>query len=179
MSIVQPLNHRHPELVSGSISRLSRTKRWQAQPNRQIGPMRVMFVDQVDLPRSMPVLQLLFAFYRGLHFTKQLKMDKAIHRVFRAISRQCVIPMLPHATDKVRGNANVKRAIQLARKDIDAGLLFLSHVRSLAAKWTLKQVQGDKNFEGSFHQPRHPELVSGSIRNLAQVGIVRTKVPAQ
>ncbi len=91
----------------------------------------------------MPVLQLLFAFYRGLHFTKQLKMDKAIHRIFRTISRHRMIAMLPHPTDKVRGNANVERAVKLASKDVDAGLLFLSHLGSLAAKWTLKQVQGD------------------------------------
>jgi hypothetical protein len=53
-------------------------------------------------------------------------------------------------------------------------------VRSLAARWTLKQVQGDGIFAlcafprlrrkepryatlGQSHKPRHPELVSGSI----------------
>ena len=143
MTDVDLLGHRHPELVSGSIRRFALSKRRQAQAHRQIDPMRVMFVDQVDLPRPVPVFQLLFAKDGWLHFAKQLKMDKAVDRIFSRGSGYGPIAMLPHATDKVRGNANVKRAIKLARKDIDAGLLFLSHVRSLAAKWTLKQVQGD------------------------------------
>ena len=62
-----------------------------------------------------------------------------------------------------------QRAIVAAGKDVDARKPFLPHVIELAAKWTLKQVQGDEEGMGldySFsHLPqrRHPELVSGSI----------------
>ncbi len=102
-----------------------------------------MFVDQVDLPRTMPVFKLHFAQDGGLHLTKQFKMNKAIDRVFGCMSGRRIVSMLPHATDKVRGHPDVKRTIKLARKDVYAGLLFLSHLWNLAAKWTLKQVQGD------------------------------------
>jgi hypothetical protein len=54
-------------------------------------------------------------------------------------------------------------------------LALLSHRQSLAAKWTLKQVQGDGFFRryGFSNKPRtaaqrHPELVSGSIARFAQ-----------
>ena len=102
-----------------------------------------MFVDQIDFPGPMPVFQLLFAPDRWLHFAKQFKVNKAVNRIFRAVAGRRAVAMLPHAPDKVRRHANVERAVKLARKDVDARLFFLSHLLILAAKWTLKQVQGD------------------------------------
>ncbi len=175
MNITQPLSGRHPELVSGSIRRFTLPQRRQTQTDRQIGPMRVVFVDQIDLPRSMPVFQLVFALYRGLHFAKQFEMHEAVDRIFRGMSGHRFVPMLPHATNKVRGHANVERAVQLARKDVDAGLFVLSHLWNLAAKWTLKQVQGDEILEIFCTTRCHPELVSGSIGRFAQVGATGAK----
>ena len=172
MSVTQLLHkkHRHPELVSGSIGRFTLPKRRQTQPHRQIGPMRVMFVDKVDFPRAVPVLQLLFAPDRTLHVAEHLKINETIDFIFRCVPGRRVVPMLPHTANKVRRHANVKRTVKRARKDIDAGLTLLSHGPNLAAKWTLKQVQGDGIIGGNVFSKkshcttqRHPELVSGSI----------------
>jgi hypothetical protein len=131
--------HRHPELGSGSIGRFALCQRRQTQAYGQVGPMRVKLVDQVDLPLPPPVFQLLFAVDRWLHLAKQLKMHKPINRIPGGEAGHHPIAMLPNARNQVRGHTNVERAIGLARKDVDAGLF----IRCVAAKWTLKQVQGD------------------------------------
>ena len=51
--------------------------------------------------------------------------------------------MLPKAGDEIGCYANVKRALGLAREDIDAGIALEGHRAEFAAKWILKQVQDD------------------------------------
>ena len=146
VEIAHPANRlRHPELVSGPISRLTRSKQWQAQPHRQVRPMRVVHVDQVDLPLPMPALQLLLAQDRRFHLAEQFIVDQAVDSVARGETRQCIVAVLPQSSDEVGGNADVDRAVGLARKDIGAGTALLPHGPELAAKWALKQVQGDDN----------------------------------
>ena len=135
---------RHPELVSGSIAKLALTNRRQTQPNRQINPLRVFGIDEIDLPRTVPVFQLLLAGDGSLHRAEQFKVHQVINRIFGSMSRRQVTAMLRKPFQQVGGYANVERAVKLARKDIYARLLLLFHRRSLAAKWTLKQVQGDE-----------------------------------
>ena len=135
--------YRHPELVSGSIGKLALTYRRQTQSYRKINPMRVFGVDKVDLLRAVPVFQLLFTRNSSLHRAESFKMHKAINRIFGGMSRHQTTPVLRQALQQIGGNTDVKRAVEPARKDIDARLFFLSHQQSIAAKWTLKQVQGD------------------------------------
>ena len=176
---------RHPELVSGSIWPHTLPKRRQTQPHRQINPLRIMLIDQIDLPRAMPVFQLLFAQDRALHVPKQLKVHQLVDRIFGRMPRRHVIAMLVKPLKQVRGHADIERAVKLTRKDIHARLLFLSHVKSLAEEWTLKQVQGDGIFalcaspQLQLHAPRHPELVSGSIERFVQSERVALKRAAK
>jgi hypothetical protein len=160
-----PFKHRHPELVSGSIGRFAPPERWKPQTQSKINPMRVMFVDKVNLPRAMPVFQLFLTQDSVLHVAKHFEMDQPINRISGSKTGRRLISVLPNARNQIRRYTNAQRAIRLAGKDIDARLFFLSHRRSLAAKWTLKQVQGDGNFDknGISFTQRHPELVSGSI----------------
>ena len=177
-------SHRHPELVSGSIVRPALPKRRQTQPNSKVSPNRIPFVDQIDLPRPMPILQLLLARNRAFHVAEHLKIDQPVNRIFRRVPGHRIVAMLPYARDQVRGHPNVERAVKLARKDIDARVFLFSHGRNITAKWTLKQVQGDGIFVLGVspqvqrqkpryapprqpYKPRHPELVSGSIGRLA------------
>ena len=178
------LTNRHPELVSGSIGSFTLPKRRQPQPHSKVRPNRITFVDQIDLPGPMPIFKLFLAQYGALHVSKHLKMDQPVNRVFRRMAGHCAVAMLPNAREKVRGHANVQRAVMLARKDIDARVFLFSHGRNITAKWTLKQVQGDGIFALCVsprlqrqkpryarprqpYKPRHPELVSGSIGRLA------------
>ena len=193
MILVQPLLHRHLELVSGSIGSGILPKRRQAQPNRKVSPNRITFVDQIDLPGPMPIFKLFLAQYGALHVSKHLKMDQPVNRVFRRMAGHCAVAMLPNAREKVRGHANVQRAVMLARKDIDARVFLFSHGWNITAKWTLKQVQGDGFFalcvssrlqrqkprhvtqrhgaQCGAYKPRHPELVSGSIGRFASTNM--------
>jgi hypothetical protein len=157
--------HRHPELVSGSIHPHSSglAARWmlkrvqhdvageslvlfywrQAKARCQIGPMRVFAVNQVNLPRTVPVFQLFLACNRGVHIAKQLKTDKAVDGVFGGETIRHFAAMLLHTLHQIRRYADVKRAVNAAGEYIYAGLFFFFHWQSIAAKWTLKQVQAD------------------------------------
>ncbi len=166
---------RHPELVSplvagvpGSISPVTLLQRRQPQAYRQIGPMRIMRVDQINLPRSMPVFKLFFPQDCRFHLTKYLKMHKAVNGIFRCMPRHQAVAMLRQALRQIGRHADIKRTVKFTCKDIDARVSFFSHWRSLAKKWTLKQVQGDELFEGGVHTHRHPELVSGSMGRFTQ-----------
>ena len=137
---------RHPELVSGSIGQLFLRYRRQTQPNRQIHPMRIFGVNQVNLPSAVPILQLLLARNRGLHRAKNFKMHQPVNGIFRSMSRRHAAAMLRKPLQQVRRDANVQRSIMLACNYVYAGRLFISHALESAAQWTLKQVQGDVNF---------------------------------
>jgi hypothetical protein len=91
------------------------------------------------------------------------------------------IAMLIHSLYQIGCDANVKRAVRLVGQYINARLFLLSHLQSLTAKWTLKQVQGD----GVVQNQRHPEFISGSIARFiqfklntpqSQLGFARTTI---
>jgi hypothetical protein len=134
---------RHPELVSGSIVKSALPYRRQTQPNRKINPMRVFSIDKVYFPRPMPILKLFLTSNGSLHRAEKFKMHQPVNRIIGRMARRQMATMLRKPLQQVRGYADVKRAIKLARKDIHARLLFQSHRQSIAEKWTPKQVQGD------------------------------------
>jgi hypothetical protein len=171
VNIARPFNNRHPELVSGSIAPPARRYRWQTQPHSQIGPARVIGIDKIDFPLPMPVFQLFFTRYSRRHISEQFIMNKSIDGIFGRVTRRKIVTMLVHALHQIRSHANIKRAIEPTRKDIDARLFFFFHGSSDAAKWTLKQVQGDSFFccRRRYDAPRHPELISGSISRLIEI----------
>ena len=137
--------NRHPELVSGSIAQLFLRYRRETQPNRQIHPIRIFGVKQIDFPSPMPILQLFFTRNRGLHRAKNLKMHQPVNRIFGRMSWRHAAPMLRKPFEQVRGDADVQRSVKLACKYVYTGSFFISHALDSAAKWTLKQVQGDVN----------------------------------
>ena len=169
-----PSDTRHPELVSGSIGRFNRTKRWQAQPNGKIAPLWIALVDQVDFPLPVPPLQLLLAQDCRFHFTKQFIVNQPVDFMARSKTGQSIVPVLPHSPKQIGRNPNVKRAVMPAGQNINARKTLLPHRTECGAKWTLKQVQGDEVGLGleaipkpppipKHPKPRHAELVSASI----------------
>ena len=166
--------NRHPELVSGSIPPITWNKRRQAQPHGQVPPLRVLGVDQVDLPLPMPVLELLFAQDRPLHVAEHLEVDEAVDLVSPCEPRKQSLTMLHQPLQQVRRDADVDRAVVPVRKEIDARVPLFAHALGNGERWTLKQVQGDEEGFGlelfpnpsqPHFQPqtRHAELVSASI----------------
>ena len=130
------------ELVSGPFVRLAPPNRGKTQPHRQISPMRIFGVDQVDFRRPMAVLQLLLARNGSFHRAKKFKMHQAVNCIFGSMAQRQMPAMLRQPFQQVECYANAKSAVKLARKDMYARLLFLSHQRSFATKRTLKQVKG-------------------------------------
>ena len=163
MKVVAPAQPiRHPELVSGSIARFARSQRGQAQPRRQILPVGIFALEQVDFPLPVPALELLFAGDRGGHVAKQFEAHQPVNAMPRGKAGQGGAAMLGQALDQVGGDADIQRAVAIAGKDIDARDAFWPHAPELADKWTLKQVQGDEILM-SHPTVRHAELVSASI----------------
>jgi hypothetical protein len=156
---------RHPELVSGSISRLARNQRWQTKPHRQVPPLRVLGVDEVDLPLPMPSLELLLAHDRPLHVAEHLEMDEAVDFVARGEAGEHSLAMLDKPLEQVRGDTDVDGTVVPAREDVDARVSLFPHASERAEKWTLKQVQGDEIYS-NFEVLRHAELVCASTAAL-------------
>jgi hypothetical protein len=71
--------------------------------------------------------------------------------------------MLRKPLQQVGRDANVQRSIMLAREYIYARRFFISHALESAAKWTLKQVQGDVNFGKMFHMNSNPHAVTLNV----------------
>ena len=134
---------RHPELVSGSISPHARSEGWETEPHRKVAPLGVRAVDQIDLPRPLPVFQLLLAGNRALHVAEHLEVDEPVDGVARGEAARDAFPVLRQPLHEVGRYADVGRAVVPACKDVDARLLLGRHGSEHAARWTLKQVQGD------------------------------------
>ncbi len=121
----------------------SASDRLQSQIDRQINPLRILRFNQVDLPRTMPVLQLLFPRNCIRHIIKHLKSNQAIDRTFRRMSGNQIVSVLIKPLKQIRRHADVQRSMGFAREYIDARLFHWSHRRCMDGRWTLKQVQGD------------------------------------
>ena len=134
---------RHPELVSGSIPRFALRQRGKAEANRKVAPVRVGRLDKIDLPRSVPVLQLLLAGNRREHVAVHLEPHEPLDLVLPGEAWRHRFAVLPQAGLKVGRDADVEGAARLACEDVDARVAFAGHGAEFAARWTLKQVQGD------------------------------------
>jgi hypothetical protein len=137
------LLYRHPELVSGSILQLALRNWRQPQPHRKINPSGIFRIDKVYFPLSAPILELLLTRNRRFHRTEEFKINEVMNCIFGSVPRCKTTPMLRNPLQQIGSNADVQRTIKLTGKDVHVRLLFLSHGQSIAAKWTLKQVQGD------------------------------------
>ena len=63
--------------------------------------MRVVALDQVDLPLPVPAFQLLFALDCELHLTEELIPHEVVDIVFRSKTGKRIVAMLPQAWDEV------------------------------------------------------------------------------
>ena len=154
MSAAIPI--RNPERVSGSILPIAWFRRRKSQSSRQILPLRVRPVDQVDLPLPPPVLKLLLAADGAFHVAKKFKVDKAMHVVARCEARRRAVAMLRESADKIGCDTDVQRSVMPARKDVGTRGALLPHGPESAARWMLKQVQHDEYLATT--SPLHPNV---------------------
>ena len=131
--------------------------------------MRIFGVNQVNLPSAVPILQLLLARNRDLHRAKNFKMHQPVNGIFGSMPRRHAAAMLRKPLQQVGGNADVQRPIKLAREYIYAWRFFISHALESAAKWTLKQVQGDVNFCKISRVDSNPHAVTSRCGQLSAI----------
>ena len=143
MTSLATFNTRHPELVSGSIFPQSHRQPGKAEAHGKVAPMRVGCFNQIDLPRTVPVLQLLLAGDRREHVAVHLEPDQTFDSMLFGETRERALAMLPQPCFEAGRHADVKRTARLAGEDVDARVAFTAHAAGCGARWTLKQVQGD------------------------------------
>jgi hypothetical protein len=98
----------------------SLTSEWrQSQRGRQIVPVRILTLDQVDLPLPMPALKLLLAGNRVVHAFELLEMDQHVHAVSGGETLHLIGPVLIQTGHWVRCHADVQRTMGFAGEDID------------------------------------------------------------
>ena len=129
----------------GSISGALAFALDQAPLDPQIPPVRIRSLDQVDLPCTMPALQLFLARDGVVHPVEELGMDKADRAVSRGKAGRRARAMPPQARREVGRYSDIKRPAFLAGEDVGARVSFAGHVDSMddGAAWMLKRVQHD------------------------------------
>ena len=91
--------------------------------------MRIVALDQIDLPRSRPELERLLALNSGVNVCKRLKPHEFVDFVFPREAAAFALTMLNHPAIDVVGHADVECALGLARENINKVGPFLLHLR--------------------------------------------------
>jgi hypothetical protein len=89
----------------------------------QIAPRRVCGLDQIEFPRTTPVLDGLLARDGRFHRLVRLEPDQRMNAVFLREPFRKIVLVLPNALNKIGGHADIKRAVSAAGEDVDAWLL--------------------------------------------------------
>jgi hypothetical protein len=90
----------------------------------KIFPVRVLHLDQLDLPATIPLLQLLLSHDRGLQVAMQLERNEPVDRIALREAVDYMTPVLPSPTDKVASDTDVQCFRAPIRKHIGRGLSF-------------------------------------------------------
>ena len=117
-------------------------ERLKAKTDGEIVPMRIGLLDQILFVVTRPFLDSLFRGDGGLHGFGHVKPGEAIDTVAFGEAAKRASAVLEDPTDQVRGHANVQRAVEPVRHDVNAGLAF-PHIRQSAARWMPGQARHD------------------------------------
>src|SRR6185312_2984983 len=85
----------------------------------KISPSRIFFLDQPQLPGSVPFLELALPAECRLARFMTLEPDEHFHAVALGKSRKHASTVLPHALHQVVCHSNVERAVRLAGENVD------------------------------------------------------------
>src|SRR3546814_12720897 len=96
-----------------------RWRRSAAEAAPEVGPLRIVALDQVDLPRARPALQRLLAADCRLDAVKHIEIDEGLHALPLREAFDEPLAMLIDAAWQVVCHADVERAIGPAGKTID------------------------------------------------------------
>jgi hypothetical protein len=96
-------------------------------------PLRVSLVYQLEFPRPIPALQLLFADDGFVNAIQELEPDQCFDAVFSREARNQIGIMLVHSTMQIIGYANLKPAIASTGKHVDKVQSVLPRIAPLSA----------------------------------------------
>jgi len=85
----------------------------------EVVPLRVLGLDKLNFPGSPPFLQPLLAGDCILSRLENFVVDEHLYAVLLGEALDCANPMFVNAARKVRGNADIERAVATAGEDID------------------------------------------------------------
>ena len=91
----------------------------------QVPPLRVVLLDQPQLPCSLASLQLLLARNGITDMAEGLEVYQAMHGVSLCEAGDLAAPVLIDSAREVSGHGDVKRAVPFARQNVDGGTLSL------------------------------------------------------
>ena len=113
----------HDEVsVTRWVWRRGASRRIEAQSHREVGPVRVLPLDQIAFPVATPVLELLLARDRRLHRLVHLEPDQAVDGILLCEPAERPRAVLGQPLHQVRCDADVERAMLPRGEHVDAGL---------------------------------------------------------
>ena len=87
----------------------------------QVSPCWIAFLDQLDLPRSIPLLDRLFSLDGAFHTFMNFVPNQSMNTVTFRESFYKVIPVLPSPLNEIRRDTDIQGAVWFARKDVNTG----------------------------------------------------------
>ena len=117
-------------------------ERWQTEADCQIFPERVFAFDHVQLVLTRPLLDALLTGDRGFDGVGRVVPHESLDAVATGEAVEGAVAMLHQAGDEIGRHTDVKRAVVMARQDIDARLS-LPHAIEIADGWMAGQARRD------------------------------------
>ena len=90
----------------------------------QILPLWIFLLDQLQLPCPVPFLQLLLSRDRGQHVRVRFIVNQSMNPVLLCEPVHEVVLVFPRTLGQIAGNSDIKRAVLLARQNVDGRLPF-------------------------------------------------------
>ena len=126
---------RHPEHVSESIFPATLQDRLEAEAYDQVDPVRIVLLDQVNLPRAVPALELLLARNRVFHRRVKFVPDQKLAAIPPGEALDGAFSMLPNPLRQVGRDADIQRAIASAGQDVHCRLKVALHRPGLLRRY--------------------------------------------
>src|SRR6185503_5392286 len=84
----------------------------------QIAPVRIGFLDELDLPRPLPRLDRLFAADGGFHRLMHFEPDEVVYAMTPSEALGHAVSVLPDTRRKVGSDADIQRAIEATGEQV-------------------------------------------------------------
>ena len=95
--------------------------RGRANILEQVSPLWIRLLDQLDLPLSIPTLQIRLALYRQLDLFEFFKPDELVQIVSRSECSADQLLMFGRPSHEIGGHANVERSARFVGHHINVG----------------------------------------------------------